>query len=79
MEILHKFFNQHKGMRRLCLFWAMWLTTIAVLRVTDPAVITAVPVAAATILTAIIGLVGTMIHFYNQGRHKEDAHNDGKP
>ncbi len=67
------FINKHKLVRRLCLFWAMWLTTVVVLRVTEAAVVGTIPTAVSTIAVAVIGLVGTMITFYTKRRHDEDA------
>lgn len=63
--------EKHKLVRRLALVWACWLITIAVLRVTDPAVITQIGGAGATVVSAVIGILATVIGFYQYSRSKE--------
>ncbi len=58
------FFKRHNFFRRLVLIWACVLITIAVLRVTEPEVITVVGAAGATIITGVIGILATVITFY---------------
>ena len=69
-------FEEHKLVRRLTLGWAVWLITVVVLRVTQPEYLSDVNGATATIVTAVIGLLTTVIAFYQWTRHQEkkDAH-----
>lgn len=71
-------FEKHKLVRRLTLAWACWLITVVVLRVTRPEVLSDVNAATATIVTAVIGMLATVIAFYQWSRHKEsDDVDDG--
>lgn len=75
MDWLSALFEKHKFARRLLLFWAMTIITIVVLRVTKPEVIMALGgTAAATIVTAIIGILATVLGFYVKGREREGRH-----
>lgn len=59
------FFRRHKFFQRLVLIWACVLISIVVLRVTDPEVMAAIGgTAVATIVTAVIGILATVITFY---------------
>lgn len=75
--MMNKLVNEQKLIRRLALLWAIWLITVVVLRVTEPSVLKDVNGATATIVTAVIGILGTVIAFYNWTRHKEGS--NGKP
>ena len=66
------FFEKHKGVRRLALLWACVLCTIVILRVTEGEVITNLTAAGATVVTSVIGLVGTVITFYAKKRSEDD-------
>ena len=66
-----KLVEEHKLIRRLTLGWAVWLISIVVLRVTDPAVLEHVNGATATIVTGVLGLLTTVIAFYQWSRHQE--------
>lgn len=56
------FLTRHHVVRRLVLIWACVLITIVVLRVTDPDVMAAIGGAAvATIVTAVIGILATVL------------------
>lgn len=66
-------FEEHKLARRSLLFWAMVILTIVILRVTRPEVLTELGgAAAATIVTAIVGILTTVLAFYVKGRERED-------
>lgn len=68
-----KMVNEHKGVRRGLVFWAMWLITHVTLRVfQQPALITSPEVAAYTVA---VGILATVLGFYMQGRNKEDKPN----
>lgn len=58
------FFRRHRFFRRATLIWACALITMAVLRVTEPEVITVVGAAGATIITGVIGILATVVAFY---------------
>lgn len=72
--MLGKLVNEHKLIRRLALLWACSLITVVVLRVTQPAVLQHVNAPVATIVTAVIGILATVIGFYQWSRHKEGVH-----
>lgn len=77
MHWLDKLVNEQKLFRRLVLIWACWLITVVVLRVTDPAVIPHVTAAVATVVTGVIGILATVIAFYQWHRQAQDR--DQKP
>ena len=70
--MINKLFNEHKLIRRVALVWACWLITVVVLRVTEPAVLEKVNSSMATIVVAVIGILATVIAFYQWSRHKEN-------
>lgn len=72
MSALDRFFNQHKGMRRLLLVWVCWLITVVVLRVTDIEALPHVTGPVATVVTAVLGLLTVVIGLYQTTRAKED-------
>lgn len=71
--MLTKAINEHKLIRRLALIWACWLITVVVLRVTEPSVLEKVNSSTATIVVAVIGILATVIAFYQWSRHKESG------
>lgn len=76
MGRIRNLFEVHKLVRRLTLVWAAWLITVVVLRVTQPEVLANVSGPVATVVTAVIGLLATVIAFYQWSRQqdkKEDA------
>lgn len=76
MGRLGNLFEVHKLVRRLTLVWAAWLITVVVLRVTQPEVLANISGPVATVVTAVIGLLATVIAFYQWSRQqdkKEDA------
>lgn len=66
-------FERHKLVRRLALVWACWLITVVVLRVTEAETIIGLTAAGATVVTAVIGILATVIAFYQSHRHSEDS------
>lgn len=66
------FFNKHKGVRRLALAWAIWLITVVVLRVTEPEMFAQISGAGATVVTGVIGILATVIAFYQWHRSQDD-------
>ena len=71
-------FEEHKAARRITLFWALWLISVVTLRVTDPEVIPTVTAASATVITAIIGILTTVIGFYQWHRSKDTTQDKDK-
>ena len=57
-------FEEYKAARRLTLFWCLWLISVVVLRITEPEIILGITAAGATVVTAIIGILTTVIGFY---------------
>lgn len=72
MKFFDDLFNKHKFARRAALFWAMYLITVVVLRVTEPEIITKITGAGATIVTAVIGMLSTVIVFYQNSRKADE-------
>lgn len=60
--------------RRTVLLWACTLITVVVLRVTHPDVLPDVSAAVATVVTAVIGILATVIAFYF--KHREANSHD---
>lgn len=65
--------ENHKLIRRLALLWAFLLITYATLVVFDPIVITLITAAGASAFTALVGILSTVILFYQSSRGKEDS------
>ena len=63
------FFRKHRFFQRITLIWACVIITVVVLRVTEPDVISAIGGGGATIVTGIIGILATVIAFY---QHRPD-------
>lgn len=72
-EKLDCLFNRQRFVRRLVLAWSCWLITIVVLRVTEPDIITHISAAGATVVTAVIGILTTVIGFYQWSRQQESG------
>lgn len=71
--------NQNKAFRRGVLMWAMWLVTTVVLRVTAPDVLPTITSPAATVIVAVIGILATVIGFYQWHRAQDDAAKPDSP
>ena len=66
-------FEEHKLARRFALFWAMWLITVVVLRVTQPSLLAQLGgTAAVGIVGPVIGILATVLGFYMKSRERED-------
>ena len=48
--------ERNKVIRKVAIFWIMWLITVVVLNVTEPSVLKDVNGAVATIVTGVIGI-----------------------
>lgn len=73
MKFFDDLFNKHKFARRAALFWAMCLITVVVMRVTEPEIITKINASGATIVTAVIGILATVVGFYQWSRKLDDV------
>ena len=71
MKWLTSLVEEHKLFRRATLAWACWLITVVVLRVTEPHTLEHVNGAVATVVTGVIGILATVIGFYQHHRHGE--------
>lgn len=70
---LDRLFNKHMLFRRMTLIWACWLITVVVLRVTEPAVLEKVTASVASVVAGVIGILATVIAFYQHHRSKSDV------
>lgn len=48
--------ERNKIIRKVAIFWIMWLITVVVLNVTEPSILKDVNAAVATIVTGVIGI-----------------------
>lgn len=72
-KFLKSLFEEHKAARRISLFWAIWLISVVVLRVTEPTVIVGITAAGATVVGSVVGILATVIAFYQWHRNKDDS------
>lgn len=72
MAWLDRQINGNRLFRRLVLMWACWLVTVVSMRATEPEVLKTATGAAGVIVTAIIGILATVIGFYQWHRQKDD-------
>lgn len=72
MAWLNRLVNQQRLFRRLVLIWAVWLVTHVVLTVTEPSVLTKITSPGATVVVAVIGILATVISFYQWHRQQDD-------
>jgi hypothetical protein len=63
--------EKHRLVRRLLLVWAAWLITVVVLRVTEPEVLEHVNGPVATVVTGVLGILATVIAFYQWSRQRD--------
>lgn len=73
MGWISNLFEKHKFVRRAALAWACWLITVVVLRVTEASVIVGMTGAGATIVTGVIGILATVIGFYQWSRKQDES------
>lgn len=66
---LDAFFNKHKGARRLLLLWAMCLISWVVVHVVSK--VTEINGHVAAIVIAVIGILATVIGFYQWSRSND--------
>lgn len=72
LEWLDKQINGNRLFRRAVLLWAMWLVTVVSLRATDAEVLKTATGAAGVMVSAIIGILATVIAFYQWHRQQDD-------
>ena len=72
MAWLDRQINGNRLFRRGVLLWACWLVTVVALRATDADVLKTATGSAGVIVTAIIGILATVIGFYQWHRQKDD-------
>ena len=65
--------GKYKVFRRLALVWACVVITIVVLRVTEPKVITEIGTAGASIATGVIGILSSVIAFYDRKKRSDKS------
>ena len=63
-------FEEHKLVRRILVFWAIWLITYVVLTATSK--ITTIDTASAAMVSTIVGLLATVTAFYIRSRELDD-------
>ncbi len=76
MAWFSRLFEEHKFARRATLLWACWLITVVVLRVTEREVIMGISTAGSVVVTGVIGILATVIGFYQWHRSKDGAATD---
>lgn len=72
MRWLDRQINGNRLFRRGVLLWACWLVTVVSLRATDAEVLKTATGAAGVMVTAIIGILATVIAFYQWHRQQDD-------
>lgn len=75
--------NRQRLFRRLVLIWAMTIITYVIYVVADPNLLIQIGAAGATVVTGIIGILTTVIGFYQWHRQQDDSvkgdNNDSVP
>ena len=64
--------NSQMLFRRLVLIWAMAIITYVIYIIIDPALLIAIGAPGATIVSAVIGILATVISFYQWHRQQDD-------
>lgn len=70
MHWLKEMFEEHKFVRRATLGWACWLITVVVFKTFDD--LSTVDGARATLIGSFIGILATVIGFYQWDRGQDD-------
>lgn len=71
-------FEKHKLVRRFLVFWAVWLITIVTLRITETNVILNIKSEGVTVFLGVVGILTTVIGFYQWHRETECKRKMGK-
>ncbi len=72
MKRLDELVNRQRFFRRLVLVWSMALVSFVVIRTMQPEVLTKLPAPAATAIVAFVGILATVITFYQWHRSQDD-------
>jgi len=64
---LVRWFEENKIIRKLAIFWIVWLITVVVLNTTDPLVLKDISGAVATIVMGVIGIFSVVMKALIQG------------
>ena len=72
LKWLDRQINGNRLFRRGVLLWACWLVTVVSLRATDAEVLKTATGAAGVMVSAIIGILATVIGFYQWHRQQDD-------
>lgn len=70
MKWLDSLFEKHKGARRLTLLWAIIIITIVTMKVFDD--LTLITPAVVSAFGLVVGILATVIAFYQWMRHKDE-------
>lgn len=63
-------FEKHLLVRRLALLWSVWLITDILLFIYQPEILPLVTTPVATVTVSVIGILATVIGFYQHNRNK---------
>ena len=77
MGAIDRLANKQRLFRRIVLLWACWLITVVALRATEPEVLSSVTTAGGVIVTGVIGILTTVIGFYQWHRQKNERDEAG--
>jgi len=70
LNIIKVLFEDHKLARRGTLIWALTVLTIVILRFLDA--VTQIDTVTASVFVSILGILSTVLVFYNKHRNEED-------
>lgn len=73
LRTLDRLANRQRLFRRLVLIWACVLVTIVSLRATEPEALQGMTGPAASVVVAVIGILATVIAFYQWHRKADEA------
>lgn len=65
--------NKHRLFRRVVLLWAVLLVSYVVVQTMQPEILLHLPPPAATVIVAFVGILATVIAFYQWHRNANDT------
>lgn len=71
-KMFRKLFNEQKFFRRLILLWSMGLITYFTMFLMNVDLLIGIGAAGATVATSVIGILATVVSFYQWHRNKDD-------
>lgn len=71
-DMINRLINNQKLFRRIVLVWAMTILTIWSCFLMDVSLLVNIGAAGATVVTAVFGILTTVIGFYQWHRNKDD-------